>query len=82
MAASSELEMAVDTRSRRTHHRALRALGNRLLGTSTDCLRHHTPYDEHTAWAHRMTLDSYDRGIARAQLARRMQATTTVGANY
>jgi transposase len=36
-----------------THHRALRALGNRLVGVLHGCLRHHTPYDEHTAWAHR-----------------------------
>lgn len=39
-----------------THHRALRALGNRLVGILHGCLRHHTPYDEHTAWAHRLTL--------------------------
>lgn len=31
-----------------THHQALRALGNRLVGI-------HTLYDEHTAWAHRTT---------------------------
>src|SRR6476469_7068902 len=37
-----------------THHQALRALGNRLVGILHGCLRHHTPYDEHTAWAHRM----------------------------
>jgi transposase len=36
-----------------THHRALRALGNRLVGLLHGCLRHHTVYDEHTAWAHR-----------------------------
>jgi transposase len=36
-----------------THHRALRALGNRLVGLLHGCLRHGTPYDEHTAWAHR-----------------------------
>jgi transposase len=35
------------------HHQALRALGNRLVGILHGCLRHHTPYDEHTAWAHR-----------------------------
>ncbi|MFA9444763.1 IS110 family transposase [Egicoccus sp. AB-alg6-2] len=39
-----------------THHRALRALGNRLVGILHGCLRHHTLYDEHTAWAHRLTL--------------------------
>jgi hypothetical protein len=37
-----------------THHQALRALGNLLVGILHGCLRHHTPYDEHTAWAHRM----------------------------
>ena len=37
------------------HHQALRALGNRLVGILHGCLRHHTPYDEHTAWAHRQT---------------------------
>jgi transposase len=36
-----------------SHHQALRALGNRLVGILHDCLRHHTPYDEHKAWAHR-----------------------------
>ena len=36
-----------------THHQALRALGNRLTGILHGCLAHHTPYDEHTAWAHR-----------------------------
>jgi Transposase/Transposase IS116/IS110/IS902 family len=36
-----------------THNRALRALANRLVGILHGCLRHHTPYDEHTAWAHR-----------------------------
>ena len=36
-----------------THHQALRALANRLVGILHGCLRHHTPYNEHTAWAHR-----------------------------
>jgi len=36
-----------------THHQALRTLGNRLVGILHGCLRHHRPYDEHTAWAHR-----------------------------
>jgi len=36
-----------------THSRALRALANRLVGILHGCLRHHTLYDEHTAWAHR-----------------------------
>ena len=35
------------------HHQALRALGNRLVGILHGCLRHHTTYNEHTAWAHR-----------------------------
>lgn len=39
-----------------THHRALRALGNRLVGLLHGCLRHGTRYDEHTAWAHRQQL--------------------------
>jgi transposase len=37
------------------HHQALRALGNRLVGILHGCLRHHTAYSEHTAWAHRHT---------------------------
>ncbi len=37
------------------HHQALRALGNRLVGILHGCLRHHSHYDEHTAWAHRST---------------------------
>ena len=37
------------------HHQALRALGNRLVGILHGCLRHHTRYDEHTAWAHRQS---------------------------
>ena len=36
-----------------SHHQALRALGNRLVGVLHGCLRHHTIYDENTAWAHR-----------------------------
>lgn len=38
-----------------THHQALRALGNRLVGILHGCLVHQTPYDEDTAWAHRHT---------------------------
>ncbi|KWX61064.1 transposase [Mycobacterium sp. NAZ190054] len=37
------------------HHQALRALGNRLVGILHGCLRHHTAYNEHKAWAHRQT---------------------------
>jgi hypothetical protein len=36
-----------------SHHKALRALGNRLVGILHGCLRTHTTYDEHTAWNHR-----------------------------
>jgi Transposase/Transposase IS116/IS110/IS902 family len=36
-----------------THHQALRALGNRLVGLLHGCLAHHCEYDEHTAWGHR-----------------------------
>ena len=36
-----------------THHQALRALANRLVGILHGCLRHYTPYNEDTAWAHR-----------------------------
>lgn len=32
------------------HHQALRALGNRLVGILHGCLKHHTPYNEQTAW--------------------------------
>jgi hypothetical protein len=35
------------------HHRALRALGNRLVGVLHGCLAHHVTYDESIAWAHR-----------------------------
>jgi len=37
-----------------THHRALRALANRLVGILHGCLTHATPYDEHAAWGHRL----------------------------
>jgi transposase len=40
------------------HHQALRALGNRLVGILHGCLRHHSAYSEHTAWAHRQTSPS------------------------
>jgi transposase len=36
-----------------SHHKALRSLGNRLVGILHGCLRHGSVYDEHTAWAHR-----------------------------
>jgi transposase len=35
-----------------THHQALRALANKLVGILHGCLRHRTLYDEATAWAH------------------------------
>ena len=37
-----------------THHRALRALANRLVGILHGCLRHGTLYDERLAWGHRV----------------------------
>ncbi|HEX8969988.1 IS110 family transposase [Oryzihumus sp.] len=33
-----------------THHQALRALANRLVGVLHGCLEHHMPYQEHLAW--------------------------------
>ena len=33
-----------------THHQALRALANRLVGVLHGCLRHRRVYDEATAW--------------------------------
>jgi alpha-beta hydrolase superfamily lysophospholipase len=36
-----------------THHAALRALGNRLVGILHGCLEHHSTYNETIAWAHR-----------------------------
>jgi transposase len=36
-----------------THHQALRALGNRLVGILHGCLASRTHYSEDTAWAHR-----------------------------
>jgi transposase len=36
-----------------THHQALRALANRLVGILHGCLRHRTSYDERKAWSHR-----------------------------
>jgi transposase len=38
-----------------THHQALRALGNRLVGVLHGCLASNTPYSEETAWAHRVS---------------------------
>jgi len=39
-----------------THHQALRALANRLVGILDGCLRHRTNYDEATALNHRATV--------------------------
>jgi transposase len=36
-----------------SHHKALRALANRLVGILHGCLTRHTTYDEHTAWPSR-----------------------------
>lgn len=36
-----------------THHAALRALGNRLVGILHGCLDHHSVYNETIAWGHR-----------------------------
>jgi len=41
-----------------THNKALRTLGNRLIGILHGCLHHHTPYNEHTAWNHRHNIDN------------------------
>jgi transposase len=35
------------------HHAALRQIANRLAGILHGCLKTHTPYNPHTAWAHR-----------------------------
>ncbi|MDQ1674360.1 MAG: hypothetical protein QOC98_2922 [Frankiaceae bacterium] len=35
-----------------SHHQALRALSNRLVGILHGCLRHGTCYAEATAWPH------------------------------
>lgn len=39
-----------------THHQALRALSNRLVGILDGCLRHRRNYDEQLAWGHRQHL--------------------------
>jgi hypothetical protein len=39
-----------------THHAALRALGNRLVGILHGCLDHHTAYNEQVAWSHRQDI--------------------------
>jgi hypothetical protein len=37
------------------HQAALRQPANRLVGILHGCLKTHTRYDEHTAWAHLTT---------------------------
>ena len=41
-----------------THHSALRALGNRLVGILHGCLEHHAVYNETIAWGHRAEHES------------------------
>jgi hypothetical protein len=36
------------------YNRALGALSNRWVGLLHGCLRHHSPYDGHHAWSHRL----------------------------
>ncbi|HYI54510.1 MAG TPA: IS110 family transposase [Microlunatus sp.] len=40
-----------------THHQALRALANRLVGILHGCLSHHTLYNEETAWPTALNID-------------------------
>jgi hypothetical protein len=40
-----------------SHHKALRALGNRWVGILHACLDHRIRYDENTAWGHRIDID-------------------------
>jgi transposase len=47
-----------------SHHKALRALGNRWVGILHGCLRHQCAYDENTAWAHRIDTDLKKLSIA------------------
>jgi hypothetical protein len=51
LSASPGARVYYDTRRAAgdTHHAALRALGNRLVGILHGCLAHHTPYSETTA---------------------------------
>ncbi len=55
------------------HHQALRALANRLVGILHGCLKHQTPYNEHTAWhtepsPTKPQLDNYAPGQSRRVL--------------
>ena len=47
-----------------THHAALRALANRLVGILHGCLRHHTTYDETTAWPRHNVTNNQDQQAA------------------
>ena len=50
-----------------THHQALRALGNRLVGILHGCLTRNTVYDETLAWpptTNNSPLDSCSRGMS------------------
>lgn len=47
-----------------THHAALRALANRLVGILHGCLRHGTPYDEATAWPRHTVTNNQDQQVA------------------
>ena len=47
-----------------THHAALRALANRLVGILHGCLRHHTTYDEATAWPQLNVTDNHEQHVA------------------
>ena len=47
-----------------THHAALRALANRLVGILHGCLRHGTVYDEATAWPRHNVTNDQDQEIA------------------
>jgi Transposase/Transposase IS116/IS110/IS902 family len=55
LSASPGARSFYDTRraSSDTHHAALRALGNRLVGILHGCLDHHSLYNETIAWGHR-----------------------------
>jgi hypothetical protein len=47
-----------------THHAALRALANRLVGILHGCLRHGTTYDEATAWPQLHVSNNQDPKVA------------------
>lgn len=47
-----------------THHAALRALANRLVGVLHGCLRHGTNYNEATAWPRHTATTNQDQQVA------------------